>query len=257
MIKFRNKTFSEYDAMRSLYVEIMKLTHNDRNQYPTIDSSSLIAVLKGNNIVVEKFVVSTRLFGHDKYRMYLKIGARAKMPDQVRLTGRIYDKRLGSVSLNLNNSIQRPQKNGQFWNYEDYDEEDWDRQVRQSDYRSDRPLFQDNYRRKVVYDGPKLEKKVKFESTRTEDGRLKLFSDLRQKEFKGGGNNGGAPYASGGFKANDINISYEVQTLLGDAIKFDKKSRLLVLEFDTISDAIRALNILPFGLGYKIYFLDV
>ena len=46
MIKFRNKTFSEYDAMRSLYVEIMKLTHNDRNQYPTIDSSSLIGCIR-------------------------------------------------------------------------------------------------------------------------------------------------------------------------------------------------------------------
>ena len=41
---------------------------------------------------------------------------------------------------------------------------------------------------------------------------------------------------------------------LGD--KYDKESRSLVLEFEKIGDAIKALNILPFGINYNIYLLD-
>jgi DNA polymerase III gamma/tau subunit len=53
-----------------------------------------------------------------------------------------------------------------------------------------------------------------------------------------------------------MDLTVKVQELLGDAIVYDKKSRTLVLEFDSIRDAIQALNILPFGLNYKIYLLD-
>lgn len=196
MIEFRQKLFTEYDAMRSLYVELMK--YSDKKKFGLIDTSQLLPILKGNNVVIERFVISTS-FGHgDKYRMYLKIGAKAKLPDEVRLPGQVYDKRLLNVKLNL--------------------------------------------------------------------GR-KLFSEttIRQKEFgknkgKGGGgnNNNGGSAGEFGFKTElPIDISVPVTKLLGDAIKYDKRERSLVLEFRTIKDAIDALNILPFGLNYKIYLLEI
>ena len=84
MIQFKQKTFSEYDAMKSLYEEMKKFGF-DRRLKGIINSSSLIPVLKGNNIVIERFVISTSFGRSDKYRMYIKVGAKAKMPDEVRL----------------------------------------------------------------------------------------------------------------------------------------------------------------------------
>ena len=40
MIQFRQKTFSEYDAMRALYVELLK--RGDKNKWKVIDKNSLI-----------------------------------------------------------------------------------------------------------------------------------------------------------------------------------------------------------------------
>lgn len=180
MIEFRQKLFSEYDAMRSLYVELMK--YSDKRMFGIIDSTQLLPILKGNNVVIERFVISTAFGHHDRYRMYLKIGAKAKLPDEVRLPGHVYDKKL----LNL---------------------------------------------------------KVRF-------GR-KVFSKNKGK----GGNNDGGDGMSVGMDM-PIDISIPVKELLGDALKYDKKERSLVLEFNTIQDAIRAINILPFGINYKIYLLD-
>ena len=45
--------------------------------------------------------------------------------------------------------------------------------------------------------------------------------------------------------------------LKGETLKYDKKERSLVLEFPDIRAAVEALNILPFGINYKIYLLDV
>ena len=64
MIKFRQKTFSEYDAMRSLYVELLK--RGDRNKWKIIDQGSLLPVLRGNNVVIERFVISTSFLHKDK-----------------------------------------------------------------------------------------------------------------------------------------------------------------------------------------------
>lgn len=80
-------------------------------------------------------------------------------------------------------------------------------------------------------------------------------SILEQREFKSKGGDKQYPYLSGSFSPS-FDLSYEVSELLGEAIKYDKKSRSLVLEFKSIEDAINALNILPFGLGYKIYLLN-
>lgn len=205
MITFRQKKFSEYDAMRSLYVELMKRTRNDRQKFPTIDSTSLIPILKGNNVVIERFVISTSVFGKDKFRMYLKVGAKAKMPDQVRLPGYYYDKRLGNMSLNIKNGIfpgKTPRQQGN-----------------QGDDR--------NY----------------------SDTRLKVFSGNNNQKKKGP-----EPLIKAEFSPS-IDLSKEVHELIGEAIKYDKGSRSLVLEFKSIDDAINALNILPFGINYKIYLL--
>lgn len=192
MIKFEQKQYTEYDAMRALYVELMR--YSDKNKFEVIDRSALIPVLRGNNVVIERFVISTSLFGKDKYRMYLKIGAKAKLPDEVRLAGqRVYDKNLLNFSIELKGGV-----------------------------------------------------------------KPKMFGK------KGGGNNnnnqnqGGFGQISTGIKTDYqfFTIKQEVRELLGEALKYDKKDRSLVLEFNDIPSAIRALNILPFGLDYKIKLLN-
>jgi hypothetical protein len=75
---------------------------------------------------------------------------------------------------------------------------------------------------------------------------------FKQKEFKGGG---GPPPTVSASVSPSINLTYEVKELLGDAVKYDKKERSLVLEFRSIEDAIKALNILPFGINYNIFLL--
>ena len=181
MITFRQKFFSEYDAMRSLYVELMK--YSDKRKFGIIDSTQLLPILKGNNVVIERFVISTA-FGHkDRYRMYLKIGAKAKLPDEVRLPGHVYDKRLFGIRVKM--------------------------------------------------------------------GR-KLFSAKPNKNKGDGGGEGLSVSSEFPF-----DVTVPVKELLGDALKYDKAGRSLVLEFNTIQDAIHAINILPFGINYKIYLLDV
>lgn len=228
MINFRQKEFTEYDAMRSLYVKLMR--YSDRNKFGVIDTSALIPILRGNNIVIERFVISTSLFGKDKYRMYLKIGAKAKMPDEVRLPGKVYDKKLGNMELKFQHSIFAPKDNT---NDGSYNNSNGSNDGKSANLGNTKP--------------PKKDREKSFSEY--------IFPEsLLQKEFGKGGDKQ-FPYASGSFSPY-INLSYTVQELLGKAIKYDKKSRSLVLEFDTIEDAINALNILPFGLGYKIYLLN-
>lgn len=125
--------------------------------------------------------------------MYLKIGAKAKLPDAVRLAGsRVYDKKLLDLSLSLK-------------------------------------------------------------------GGVKPGKSLDQKTYstKKKGGDGGNPFGiNAEIKTPYLSINQEVHELLGEAIRYEKKERSLVLEFSDIPSAIRALNILPFGLGYKIYLLD-
>ncbi len=207
MIQFRQKQFAEYDAMKSLYETIMRLTGGDRaHRFPVITSkSALISVLKGPNVVVEKFTISTSLFGKEKYRMYIKIGAKAKLPDEVRLPKlKFYEQRLGNLSLKLSGSI---------------------------------------------FPNTPIEKNNSFVENYT--------NGISQKEFgKGkGGGGGGKPFASG-EAYNQVTLNRKVQDYLAEAIKYSKTERSLVLELSSIEDAIKALNILPFGLNYTIYLLD-
>ena len=73
MIEFKQKYYSEYDAMKSFYEELKKYSRMNRSfpKVDIIDSSALIPVLRGNNIVIERFVISTSFGSKDKYRMYL------------------------------------------------------------------------------------------------------------------------------------------------------------------------------------------
>lgn len=200
MIEFRQKIFSEYDAMRSLYVELMK--YSDKNKFGIIDQNALIPILKGNNVVVERFVISTRPFTRkQRYRMYLKIGAKAKMPDEIKLPNKVYDERLLGMQINFNGAFGSKNNNNE-------------------------PQQRNN--------------------SDTTEGTI-VF---RQKEFKGG------PPPTITTNINPyINITHEVEDMIGDAVEYDKKSRSLVLEHNSIQDAIKALNILPFGINYKIYLL--
>lgn len=206
MIQFRQKEFSEYDAMRSLYVELMK---NDawKRRIQVIDSSSLIPVLKGNNIVIERFVISSKIFGKDKYRMYLKIGAKAKMPDAVKLPGINRTKKVLGTSLEIQGGWYAKPNNQ-----------------------------------------PPQQKQA------SETGIEQPTAIFRQKEFKGGGP---ARMVTSKFYPTIGDLAYEKTEPRGETLEYSRKDRSIVLEFDSISDAIGALNILPFGLNYKIYLLDV
>lgn len=190
MIEFRQKFFSEYDAMKSLYEELKRYTRQNRSfNFGLIDSSALIPILKGNNIVIERFVISTSFGKKDKYRMYLKIGAKAKLPDEVRLPS--YDKRKSVAGLKFRL-------------------------------------------------GAGIPKKKYFSAT------------LEQREFKGGPGNA----IDSGLEVYP-DLSYTSKELKGETLKYDKAERSIVLEFPDIRSAVEALNILPFGLNYKVYLLDV
>ena len=195
MIEFRQKFFSEYDAMKSLYEELKRYTRQNRNfSFNVIDSSALVPILKGNNIVIERFVISTSFGKKDKYRMYLKIGAKAKLPDEVRLPS--YDRRNSVLGLKFKLGAGLPKKND----------------------------FSDN--------------------------------SLEQREFKEKNKGGGGNAIESGLELYP-DLSYTTNELKGETLKYDKKERSLVMEFPDIRSAIDALNILPFGLNYKIYLLDV
>jgi len=249
MIKFRQKIFSEYDAMRSLYVEIMKRLNGDRRRFPIITMNELPAILRGNNVVIERFVISTSFFNKDKYRMYLKIGARAKLPDEVRLPGKYYDNRLANAKVRISPSIQ----NRGNWNK-------WVDEV-PSKSQETQDLFVDPKDTKT--DNSRNGKgRVKFEEKRKSETdsvmyglEQRLFDDKNKKGNNNNNNDAGAKILSAEINPY-VDIVYYVHKLLGEAIKYDKKARTLVLEFESISDAIDALNILPFGINYNIYLLN-
>ena len=208
MIQFRQKEFTEHDAMRLLYTEL-KRDGWWRDRIKVVNRNSVIPVLRGNNILIERFVISTSLFGRDKYRLYIKIGAQAKLPDEVRLPEVIRQRRL------LNAKVELKTGGGN--------------------------IFQTNF------------------SETMEDVLLreKLFGDKDKKD------NNYSPSMNTYLNDNTggYDIMFEIRSLIGKAIKYDKKDRSLVLEFDgPKEDAIRnlkdALNILPFGLEYNIYLLD-
>lgn len=152
MIQFREKTYSsrEYDAMRTLYVNLCR--RFDRNRIKTIESNQLAAALKGNNVIIERFVINKPPFGVDTYRIYLKIGARAKMPDQVRLPSHKFKNRFGDIKTRFRAG--------------------W----------GDRTLqFDQNYER--------FDPKTDTRFSNTNEPRQKLFKDNKKNNNNGGGEN--------------------------------------------------------------------
>lgn len=206
MIEFRQKEFSEYDAMKSLYVELQK---DDwwRRKVRVIGTSSLIPILRGNNIVIERFVITTRPFKKDRYRMYIKVGARAKMPDAVRLPGVPESHKLWGSNLTIKpNGIFRQKNNSEI---------------------IEEKAFAEN-------DGGGGGNNKKDKKKNNDDGRL----------------------VSMNIDSYRAEINYETTKLRGDTIEYNKKDRSIVIEYDSIRDAINSLNVLPFGLNYDIYLLD-
>ena len=202
MIKFVQKQYSEYDAMRALYVELMK--YSNKNKFNVITPSELPAVLKGNNVVIERFVISKPPFGRDRYRMYLKIGAKAKLPDEVRLAGQqVRNEPLFNLSMSFKGAKPRNFSEVQK-NFDDSKNNNNNNQKKNNNKKNEGPAYNINTEIKTPY----------------------------------------------------VTISREVRELLGEAIKYDKKDRSLVLEFKDIQSAIRALNILPFGISYRYQLLD-
>lgn len=219
MVEFRQKQFTEYDAMRSLYV------HLQRNcpwlKIERCNSSSLIPILRGNNVVIERFVLSDYLFSRTKYRMYLKIGAKAKLPDEFRLpTANIEKHAFGSMKIGFN---------PKFKNYSETEEK----------------LFT-NPPKNNQQNKNKQQQKKKKNKNNNNGQNLPIYTNEIQWK------NPSDPRGN----QNYIDISYEVEELIGDALKYDKRERSLVLEFKDLDAACRALNILPFGINYKLYLYE-
>jgi hypothetical protein len=100
MINFRQKSFSEHTAMNFFYAKLMSYG-GDNKKWPIIDKSALLPILRGNNIVIEKFTIVDSWIG-DRYRMYIKVGAKATLPEDVRMPrGKGYDQNLGRIKLGL------------------------------------------------------------------------------------------------------------------------------------------------------------
>jgi hypothetical protein len=217
MVKFRQKAFTEYDAMRELYVTLQRECPWMRIE--TCNSSALIPILRGNNIVIERFVISDYLFGKSKYRMYIKIGAKAKMPDEVRLSTQNVEKHaFGSLKIGFNPK-----------------------------YRLENKQYSSKYEIKQFGTHHGGGSKPKKDNKPKNDPKSN-FIYTKELKFQ----DPTSPYGK-----DYIDISYEVEELLGEALEYNKKDRSLVLEFKDMRSATRALNILPFGINYKIYLLDL
>jgi hypothetical protein len=203
MITFKRKEFSEYENMRVLYNEIQRNFYL-KNKIRMIDPSALPSILRGNNVVIEKFSIITSLFNKDRYVMYLKMGAKVKLPDKIRLDGDNVKENIGSMSIKFKSGIP------------------------------------------------------KFNSGSSE----KKFSDTYETRIFGGGKDNGKKKkkGDGGFINAEFtpyeNLSYDYTRLVGRVVKYNKIERSLVLEFDSKMDALKALDILPFGLDYNLYLLN-
>ena len=259
MITFRQKEFTEYDAMKAFHNELCRLT--DRFKFPICTKSELFSILKGNNVVIEKFVIASPFFGRDVYRMYIRVGLKAKMPEAIKLTDKQYDKRLGDFQLNF--------KSGNYFGSHGFTMEKRDgNSITSIGYRMSNQGEDDNQSgNNNNQRNNNNQKRNNNQKKKNGKSKQKKYSDieyskglLEQREFKGGGNGipGWTPTFTSEFHPDrdSMSISYLVKETLGEAIVNDKETRTVVLEFKSIHDAIRVLNVLPFGLNYKIYLLD-
>ena len=207
MITFKRKEFSEYENMRVLYNEIQRNFYL-KNKIRMIDPSALPSILRGNNVVIEKFSIITSLFNKDRYVMYLKMGAKVKLPDKIRLDGDNVKENIGNMSIKFKSGI--PKFNSG----------------------SSEKKFSDTYGTRIF-----------FESGGKDNGKKKKKGD------------GGGGFINAEFTPYE-NLSYDYTRLIGRVVKYNKIERSLVLEFDSKMDALKALDILPFGLDYNLYLLN-
>ena len=235
MIEFREKFFAEADAMRQLWVEIQR-TQRQTGGYPRIevirDPGQLFGILHGNNVVIERFTISRGFFGKDKYRMFLKMGSRVKLPDNVLLPSITRLNKVASVSLNYGNSLYPTHKD-----FSDTLENGEACQKIFSNYKNGRRGGGGNNGRQGGRGQNPNNKNDQRKKKENEGGPVKMNIDTKV---------GVEPHY----------LEYESREIKGDVVKYDKKERSLVLEFTTIKDAIESLDILPFGLDYKVYLLD-
>jgi len=231
MIEFREKFFAEADAMRQLWVEIQR-TQRQTGGYPRIevirDPGQLFGILHGNNVVIERFTISRGFFGKDKYRMFLKMGSKVKLPDNVLLPSVTRLNKVASVSLNYGNSLYPTHKD-----------------------------FSD------MSENGECHQKI-FAKDNRGGGRNNNNNNNRNHNNNNNNNNnnnggGGQPVKMNLDTKVGVEphyLEYESREIKGEVVKYDKKERSLVLEFVTLRDAIESLDILPFGLDYKVYLLD-
>lgn len=220
MIEFRQKCFTEYDALRTLYTKITR-DFNWKNRIKIIEKNALLPVLGGNNIVIERFVISHTFFGKDKYRMYLRLGAKVKLPDGVRLPGRDINDRVAGLSLNLNGAVYG--------------------------------MGGDN-------NNNQNQKKNKNKNNNNGGGNNQQNQQGQQRNQsvtfdQGGQKEFGEKLISSNIHPNNIDITIEKTIPTGEVVKYEQKERLLVLEFSNIDEAFIALDRLPFGVNYNLFLL--
>ena len=206
MIKFRQKEFSEADAMRPFFVKLQREIRERRAPFvQVISKNEMLPILSGNNVIIEKFVLSDKLIGKDTFKMYLRFGSKVKLPEIMKLS-------------------------------------------------------EFEYKNKSLLGGSRIDIDLSSGSNNGNNGGGNNNSNNQQKK-KNKGNNKfpqQKQYSLFNPKLNGLSftLSRDVKESLGEVILYDKKSRIAVLEFKNISDAIKALNILPLGLNYKLYLLD-
>ena len=118
MIKFKQKEFSESDAMRPFYVKLQKEMKERRAPFvQIIGKSEMIPILSGNNVIIEKFVLVDKFFGKDTFKMYLRFGNKVKLPDSMKLSDFKYENKnlLGGSRIDIdlfpNNNNNQQQNN--------------------------------------------------------------------------------------------------------------------------------------------------
>ena len=192
MIRFRQKEFTEADAMRPFYVKLQEYMRDRRcPQVQVIGKNEMLPILSGNNVIIERFVLAGKLLGKDKFKMYLRFGSKVKLPNEFKLSDFKYETKslLGGSKINVGISSSGNNNNNQGGNNK-------------------------NKHKRFSIIGPEI-------------------------------------------NSLSFALNRDVKVSLGEVIHYDKSDRIAVLEFSNIDSAIRSLNILPLGLSYKLYLLDL